>query len=77
MCQILHKSLSNPKIFSFAFNILNLIARNFFGSIKIAENDEIMEKILEIMKSKVDMEDTCLEILQTMSENPSGINKRI
>ena len=77
LCQLIHKSSPNSKTFSLALNILNLIAKNFFGSQLIAANDEIMGKVLEIVNSQVDSEDTCLEILQTLSENPSGINKRI
>jgi hypothetical protein len=77
LCRIILKSSSNSKTFSLALNILNLVAKNFFGSQLIAANDELMRKVLEVMNTRVDLVDTCLESLQILSENPSGINKRI
>jgi len=74
--RIIHKASSNSKTFSLALKILNLIAKNFFGSQLIAKNDELMKKVLDIINSRAGLEDTCLEILQALSENPSGMKKK-
>lgn len=66
------KSLSKPTIVPFALQILNCIAFDFHGALKIARNEELVKLIFNLLRSYKDLIAICSEILLTMSSNIIG-----
>jgi hypothetical protein len=66
-------SFSKSCIVGNALNILHLIANDFKGSQAIAKDGKLLNLIVEMLRTQMDLEEICADILNLLSVVPHGV----